>query len=432
MDTTQTSPLASAASRSTSAWRKTDTMWMLGLYGTAIGAGVLFLPINAGIGGLIPLLIMAVIAFPMTFFAHRSLCRFVLSGKNPGEDITEVVEEHFGISAGKLITLLYFFAIYPILLVYSVAITNTVDSFIVHQLGMPSPPRALLSLMLIVALMTIVRFGEQTIVKTMSILVFPFVAVLMLLALYLIPHWSGAIFENVSLSGSINTIGDGLLMTLWLAIPVMVFSFNHSPIISAFAVAKREEYGTNAEKKCSSILAYAHIMMVLTVMFFVFSCALSLSPENLVEAKTQNISILSYLANHFNNPMIEYIAPIIAFVAITKSFLGHYLGAREGFNGLITKSIKNHNKTISTTKLNRITGIFMLVTTWLVATLNPSILGMIETLGGPIIAMLLFLMPMYAIRKVPAMRKYRGHISNLFVVVMGLIAISAILFSLIG
>ncbi|NIH15657.1 HAAAP family serine/threonine permease [Serratia symbiotica] len=432
MDTTQTGPLGSAAYRSTRAWRKTDTMWMLGLYGTAIGAGVLFLPINAGIGGLIPLLIMAVIAFPMTFFAHRGLCRFVLSGKNPGEDITQVVEEHFGISAGKLITLLYFFAIYPILLVYSVAITNTVDSFIVHQLGVPAPPRAILSLMLIVALMTIVRFGEQTIVKTMSILVFPFVAVLMLLALYLIPHWSGAIFENVSLSVSINTIGNGLIMTLWLVIPVMVFSFNHSPIISAFAVAKREEYGTNAEKKCSSILAYAHIMMVLTVMLFVFSCVLSLSPENLAEAKAQNISILSYLANHFNNPMIEYIAPIIAFVAITKSFLGHYLGAREGFNGLINKSIKSHNKTISTTKLNRITGIFMLVTTWLIATLNPSILGMIETLGGPIIAMLLFLMPMYAIHKVPAMRKYRGHISNLFVVMMGLIAISAILFSLIG
>ena len=51
---------------------------------------------------------------------------------------------------------------------------------------------------------------------------------------------------------------------------------------------------------------------------------------------------------------------------------------------------------------------------------------MIETLGGPIIAMILFLMPMYAIQKVPAMRKYSGHISNVFVVVMGLIAISAI------
>ena len=44
--------------------------------------------------------------------------------------------------------------------------------------------------------------------------------------------------------------------------------------------------------------------------------------------------------------------------------------------------------------------------------------------------MILFLMPMYAIQKVPAMRKYSGHISNVFVVVMGLIAISAIFYSL--
>lgn len=32
-------------------WSKHDTTWMLGLHGTAIGAGPLFLPINAGVGG---------------------------------------------------------------------------------------------------------------------------------------------------------------------------------------------------------------------------------------------------------------------------------------------------------------------------------------------------------------------------------------------
>ncbi len=259
MDNSQTGTLGTVEAAATG-WRKSDTVWMLGLYGTAIGAGVLFLPINAGAGGLIPLIIMAILAFPMTFFAHRGLTRFVLSGKNPGEDITDVVEEHFGVGAGKLITLLYFFAIYPILLVYSVAITNTVDSFIAHQLGMTSPPRAILSLILIVGMMTIVRFGEQMIVKAMSVLVFPFVAVLMLLAVYLMPHWHGAALETVSLCGKGTGMGDGSIwMTLWLAIPVMVFSFNHSPIISSFAVAKREEYGAGAEKKCSRILAYAHI-----------------------------------------------------------------------------------------------------------------------------------------------------------------------------
>ena len=43
-------------------WSKHDTTWMLGLYGTAIGAGTLFLPINAGVGGFWPLLILAGIA----------------------------------------------------------------------------------------------------------------------------------------------------------------------------------------------------------------------------------------------------------------------------------------------------------------------------------------------------------------------------------
>ncbi|MDE1495685.1 HAAAP family serine/threonine permease [Xenorhabdus bovienii] len=433
MDTSQSGSIAASAASGKSdytTWRKSDTVWMLGLYGTAIGAGVLFLPINAGIGGLIPLIIMTLLALPMTFFAHRGICRFVLSGKKNGEDITGVVEEHFGKVAGFLITILYFFAIYPILLVYSVALTNTVDSFITHQLHMNAPPRALLALVLILGVMSIIRFGEHFIVKAMSVLVFPFVAVLMLLALYLIPHWNTTIFDTLSLENALSsTSGHGLLFTLWLAIPVMVFSFNHSPIISAFAVAKREEYGEDAEKKCSRILGYAHIMMVITVMFFVFSCVLSLSPANLAEAKAQNITILSYLANHFNAPTIEYIAPLIAFIAITKSFLGHYLGAREGFNGIVNKALSTQGKTIQRKSLNRITSLFMLVSAWIVATLNPSILDIIQSLGGPIIAMILFIMPMYAIHKVPAMRKYAGKPSNVFVVVTGLIAISAAVYS---
>lgn len=60
----------------------------------------------------------------------------------------------------------------------------------------------------------------------------------------------------------------------------MVFSFNHSPIISSFAVDNKGRYGEGAEKKCSNILLGAHVMMVMTVMFFVFSCVLSLSPAD--------------------------------------------------------------------------------------------------------------------------------------------------------
>lgn len=39
--------------------------------------------------------------------------------------------------------------------------------------------------------------------------------------------------------------------------------------------------------------------------------------------------------------------------------------------------------------------------TWVVAYANPNILDLIEAMGAPIIASLLCLLPMYAIRKAP-------------------------------
>ncbi|MCO5368419.1 aromatic amino acid transport family protein [Pseudomonas alliivorans] len=407
---------------SVAAWNRNDTTWMLGLFGTAIGAGTLFLPINAGIGGFWPLMVLAVLAFPMTFYAHRGLTRFVLSGRE-GAGITEVVEQHFGKAAGALITLLYFFAIFPILLIYSVALTNTVGSFLEHQLHLEPPPRAILALLLIVGLLAVVRCGERFIVKAMSLMVYPFIVALLFLAVFLIPHWTGGILSTAT------TLPDASAFwpTLWLAIPVMVFSFNHTPIISAFAVDQKRQYGENAEVRSSQILARAHGLMVVMVLFFVFSCVLTLSPIQLAEAKAQNISILSYLANHFSNPTIAFVAPLIAFVAISKSFLGHYIGASEGLKGLIVKTGRRPAPKV----LDRVTAAFMLVVCWIVATLNPSILGMIETLGGPVISALLFLMPMYAIHKVPAMRQYAGKLSNVFVVAAGVVAITALVYSLV-
>jgi serine transporter len=194
---------------------------MLGLFGTAIGAGTLFLPINAGLGGFWPLLILALLAFPMTFYAHRGLTRFVLSGRE-GSDITDVVEEHFGLRAGAVITLLYFLAIFPILLIYSVALTNTVGSFMLAPdcISTP-PPRAILSFVLILGLLAVVRCGEQVIVKAMSLMVYPFIVALLFLAVYLVPHWNGGILSTASTAaGTVGAAahpvagdsGDGVLV----------------------------------------------------------------------------------------------------------------------------------------------------------------------------------------------------------------------------
>lgn len=71
-----------------------------------------------------------------------------------------------------------------------------------------------------------------------------------------------------------------------------------------------------------------------------------MTPDDLKVAKEQNLSILSYLANELNSPVITIAAPIIAFVAITKSFLGHYIGAFEVMRDMIIKFGKSRGKDI--------------------------------------------------------------------------------------
>ncbi|GAB1667438.1 TPA: serine/threonine transporter [Mannheimia haemolytica] len=396
--------------------------WVLNLFGTAVGAGVLFLPINAGMGGFYPLIIMTLLVGPMTYLAHRGLTRFVLSSKYKGSDITAVVREHFGEQAGKLITLLYFFAIFPILLIYGVGITNTVSSFMENQLHIAPPSRAVLSFMLIAAMIGVMLLSEQVMLKITTCLVYPLVLILLGLSIYLIPQWNTAALQQMP------TTGD-FLTTLWLTIPVLVFAFNHSPAISSFALSQQKYYQDDkkAEIESAKVLRSTAFILVLFVMFFVFSCVLTLTPEELAQAKVQNISILSYLANKFDNPIISYFGPLVAFLAIGSSFFGHYLGAREGLEGLVNQMRK---EPIEPSKFRKITAITFLIILWIVATINPSILGFIESLGGPIIAMILFIMPVYAVYKVPALARFKGEFGHLFVLVMGCIAISAIVYGL--
>lgn len=406
-------------------WTAHDTKWVLGLFGTAVGAGILFLPINAGAGGFWPLVIMTILIGPMTYLSHRALARFVCSSSISGSDITQVVVEHFGAGAGKAITLLYFLAIYPIVLIYGVGITNTVDSFMVNQLGMAPVPRWLLSGVLITAMMAVMLAGQEVMLRVTEWLVYPLAAILVLLSLYLIPSWDLSSLTQFGSPGS-------MLSTIWLTIPVLVFSFNHSPAISQFAVSLKRDYGNNASEKADVILRNTAAALLGFVMLFVFSCVLSLGPAHLAEAKVQNLPVLSYLANVHGSRFIAYFGPIIAFLAIVTSFFGHYLGAAEGLRGIVRNQFDPDQTRFSDSTLVKGIAVFIYLTTWGVAIANPSILGLIEMLAGPVIAAILYLMPMYAIHKVPALVRYRGQLSNVFVTLMGIVAISAIFYGILG
>lgn len=398
-------------------WTYKDFTWVLSLFGTAVGAGVLFLPIKAGAGGFWPLVILALLATPMIWLAHKGLARFVLSAKNPHADITDTVEEHFGKVGANIITFAYFFAIYPIVLIYGVGITNTVDSFLVNQIGMDPLPRWLLSGVLISAMTAGVVFGRDLMLKLTSLMVYPLVFILLALSLYLIPEWNTSMLD-------VAPDWSTLPIVVWMAIPLIVFSFNHSPIISQFTKDQRLQFGDKAVIKTDMITGGAAFMLTGFVMFFVFSVVFSLSPAELAIAKEKNISVLSHIANINPSPILSYLGPIVAFAAIVSSYFGHFLGAHEGLVGLIKS-----RSSLSVKKIETISMLFIVITTWIVAIRNPSILGMIETMGAPMIAAILFILPVVAMNIVPAMRKFStSKLAQIFTFVCGCASITSVIY----
>ena len=212
---------------------------------------------------------------------------------------------------------------------------------------------------------------------------------------------------------------------------MLVFAFNHSPAISTFTLSVRRKYGKDSENKANQILFRTSIMLLVFVMFFVFSCILCLEPNDFQAAREANIPILSYFANMFETPIIVYGAPLVAFLAIVSSFFGHYFGAYEGLNGIVRKGLKIFGfKDISIGSIKIFSTLFMYITIIIVSFINPSILGFIEDLGGPIIAAILFIMPIIAIWSVSKLKKYKNPLLDIFIFITGFLTIASIVYKL--
>lgn len=131
------------------------------------------------------------------------------------------------------------------------------------------------------------------------------------------------------------------LHQVWISIPVMVFAFSHTPIISTFAIDRRENFGDQAMDKCRKIMKVAYLIICLSVLFFVFSCLLSIPPSYIEDARNEGVTILSALSMMPNAPAWLSISGIIvAVVAMSKSFLGTYFGVIEGATEMVRTTLQ--------------------------------------------------------------------------------------------
>ncbi|MBJ3814949.1 transporter [Shimwellia pseudoproteus] len=401
-------------------WSKEETLWSFALYGTAVGAGTLFLPIQLGSAGAVVLFITALVAWPLTYWPHKALCQFILSSNTAasGEGITAAVTHYYGKKIGSLITALYFIAFFVVVLIYAVAITNSLIEQLAAHMVINTHIRMMVSLAVVVVLNLIFLMGRHATIRVMGFLVFPLIAYFLFLSFYLTGSWQPSL-----LTGQMS-FDQHTLHQIWISIPVMVFAFSHTPIISTFAIDRREKYADKAMDKCKKIMKVAYLIICISVLFFVFSCVLSIPPSYITSAKDHGVTILSALSMMPNAPAWLSISGIIvAVIAMSKSFLGTYFGVIEGATEMVKTGL-NQVGVKKSRAFNRALSIMLVsLLTFIVCCINPNAISMIYAISGPLIAMILFIMPTLSTYLIPALKPYRS-VGNLITLIVGLMCVS--------
>ncbi|MDR2676672.1 MAG: amino acid permease [Endomicrobium sp.] len=397
-----------------------DRGWVLTCFGTAVGAGILFLPIQAGLSGVWSIVFLTFIIYPITYFSHRGITRIVASC--PKEtDIIGAIEYDLGYTMGLVISILYFLSIISICVGYATGLTNIINSFLTNQMYCVRLPRSLLTFVVLIIMTLIMLSSEKIMITITSIVTFPLIILLFMLSVYMIPKWNFSAFCQPFVIK--NFVKNTLLL-----LPILIFAMNFSPVCSSLGTFYRKKYNDidKAIIHSDSIVKWNSLILLFFVMFFVFSLFFSVTPDILINAKNNNVDILTAIALAYNNKILKYVSPVIAFLAIISSYFGHFTGTREGLSGIIIQIISWKHPEIkhklNLKKIKLFSTLLLFVLLWFLAIYNPSILSIIGALAAPVIALYAYLMPVVLMKHIPRLRKYRSKLA-FFIFVIGIFTI---------
>jgi serine transporter len=404
-------------------WKVQDTIWTLGLYGTTVGAGTLFLPIEIGTRGPIVFIIMLLLGLPLSLLPHLVLCRVYMS--DPDRQRLPGLGTWFGPHGDRLMTLLYCVAFYPVMLVYGISLVNALDNFLVEHLHFAGVSKGVLTLICMVVLFGLLSKGRDKVVSTMSALALPFAIAIIAIAAVQIPDWR---WENLAdaLNALPSTSSGTTFKNIWLTLPLITFSFCCAPIISPLAAHYQEQ---NEVPRAYQVIKIAYLAIFISIIFFVFSCVLSIPHETFVEAKEKNLNVLSIISSPDNAGLLFYVAPFIAMVGMTKSFLGVSLSVTETFSDFIVRLF--NCRSARSRKISQASAVIaMYLVTSLIVYANPNVITLIEAFCGPLIAIILFLIPAWLIYNKPGLAFLRGG-KALVILIGGIATLSALIYSMV-
>ncbi|BFU63886.1 hypothetical protein [Rodentibacter abscessus] len=308
-----------------------DFGWIVMSIGMAIGAGIVFLPVQVGLMGMWVFLLSSAIGYPAMYLFQRLFIN-TLAASPECKDYPSVISGYLGKNWGIFLGALYFVMLVIWMFVYSTAITNDSASYL-QTFGVTD---SLLSenpfygLILICILVAISSRGEQLLFKISSFMVLSKLFVVAALGLAMVGMWH---LHNIGALPPLGKLIKNAIITLPFTLTSILFIQTLSPMVISYR--SREKSIEVARYKALRAMNIAFAILFITVFFYAVSFTLAMGRDEAVQAYEQNISALAIAAKFFPGSWATYVGVALNIFAVMTAFFGVYLGFREATQGII-------------------------------------------------------------------------------------------------
>ncbi|MCP4177910.1 MAG: hypothetical protein GY756_09100 [bacterium] len=397
--------------------KKSNKEWTFTFFGTAIGSGILFIPLQAGISGVYVSVITMVLAFSVTYFAQKYYCTIIAKCQF-ADSYNKAIEEYWGYSFSSFISIIFAIQLFVSILIYSTGLNTNFGEFLLNynitNSNLSSMP--IFPLLILVVLTAFLVCSETFLIKFLDKLTTVLILLLVVIIILFIPFWNVKHF--FAFNGDMHSAIKNALMSF----PLYMGAINFYPAMSPMIMYYRKKYPqlTHEEQVQNAFKLNKQAIYLLGIFtgIFVLSSAMTLTPDSVNYAITKNLSALAVVGYNIQAStiltIIKLLSYFVIFFALTTSFYGLMLGAVE----VVSHQIRfPHSWSFKVRK--KVTTVMIMLLLWIFTIINLNIIGMLGMFTSPCTGLTLFVIPTLIIFTNKKLKPYR-RISTVIILLFGL------------
>lgn len=411
--------------KSATKFDSTDWGWIIMSIGMAIGAGIVFLPVQVGLVGIWVFLLSSIVGYPAIYLFQKLFIN-TLAASPKCEDYPSVISQYLGKNWGFLLGILYFIMIILGLFTYSTAITNDSASFL-HSFGVTDTVLSnnpIYGLVVICILVALASRGEKVLFKLSTGLVLLKLCVVAVLGMIMIQHWDLA---NIGALPDFSYLLKQTIIMLPFSVTSILFIQSLSPMVISYRSHNKSIEVARFKSLRAMNIAFG--VLFITVFFYAMSFNLAMGHEQAVIASEQNISALAMAAQGMKGHTLKILSLVLNIFSIMTAFFGIFLGFKESCRGIANNLLHRFipEERINQKKISYGIIVFAILVSWGAIALNLPVLRFLS-LMGPLFGLIGCLIPAYLVYRVPFLAKYKG-LSLKFIIFIGVMLIISPLLS---